>query len=245
MRFGLAAFGAVLIGGIAVGLAVLGSTDSTKSSQLHVRRAVAAGAPVSQSSSSSSSAVPAVQVAHGVLTPAVRDMKPTPGHWNMMFKKVAEHSRTESVKTQDRHQGSALVQRSAPKNAMPSPIANFAGVNNVSGGSPPDTEGDIGPDHYMQWVNLSFRIFHRNGTPATPVTPGYQLFTGLPVCGSPSGNGGDPIVLYDQFANRWIAAQLAYPTYPNGPFYQCVAYSSTSDPTGTWCAPSTSRTRRT
>ena len=48
MRFGLAAFGAVLIGGIAVGLAVLGSTDNTKSSQLHVRRAVAAGAPVSQ-----------------------------------------------------------------------------------------------------------------------------------------------------------------------------------------------------
>src|SRR6186713_3628061 len=44
MRFGLAAFGAVLIGGIGVGLAVLGSTDS-KSSQLHVRRAVAAGAP--------------------------------------------------------------------------------------------------------------------------------------------------------------------------------------------------------
>ena len=88
----------------------------------------------------------------------------------------------------------------------------------------------------MQWVNLSFRIFSENGTPATPVIPGYQLFTGLSVCGSQSGNGGDPIVLYDQFANRWIAAQLAYPTYPNGPFYQCVAYSSTSDPTGTWCA---------
>src|SRR5512141_814791 len=43
MRFGLAAFGAVLIGGIAVGLAVLGGSSDTKSSQLHVRRAVAAG----------------------------------------------------------------------------------------------------------------------------------------------------------------------------------------------------------
>ena len=56
------------------------------------------------------------------------------------------------------------------------------------------------------------------------------------VCGSPSGNGGDPIVLYDQFAHRWIASQLAYPNYPAGPYYQCVAYSSTDDPTGTWCA---------
>ena len=236
MRLGLAAFGTVLLAGIAVGLAVFGSTDTTKSSQLHVRRAVAAGAPVSQSASrSTSSEVPTVQVAHGVLTPAVRNMQPRPGHWNTMFKKVAEHSRGESVKLQDRHQGSALVQRSAPKNQMPSPIANFAGVG-ANGAVPPDTEGDIGPDYYMQWVNLQFRIFHRDGTPATPATPGYQLFTGQPICGSPSGNGGDPIVLYDHFAQRWIAAQLAYPTYPNGPFYQCVAYSSTSDPTGTWCA---------
>ena len=118
----------------------------------------------------------------------------------------------------------------------PAPIVNFEGVGNVSGASPPDTEGDIGPNHYMQWVNLAFRIYNRDGTPASSITQGYQLFTGQSVCGSPSGNGGDPIVLYDQFANRWIASQLAYPNYPNGPFYQCVAYSSTSDPTGTWCA---------
>ena len=97
MRFGLAAFGTVLVAGIAVGLAVLGSTDNTKSSQLHARRAVAAGAPVSQATSrSSSSEVPTVQVAHGVLTPAVRTMQPKPGHWNMMFKKVAEHSRARA-----------------------------------------------------------------------------------------------------------------------------------------------------
>src|SRR5262249_55238140 len=174
---------------------------------------------------------------HGVVTPAVRDMKPSAGHWNLMFKKVGEHSRAESLPIQNRHQGSALVQRSAPKNRMPSPIQSFEGVNNQCGCSPPDTEGDIGPTHYMQWVNLSFRIFNRNGTPATPVTPGYQLFTGQSVCGSPSGNGGDPVVLYDQFAHRWIATQLAYPNYPGaGPYYQCVAYSSTDDPTGTGCA---------
>ena len=119
---------------------------------------------------------------------------------------------------------------------MPAPIANFAGVG-ANGASPPDTEGDIGPNYYMQWVNLQFRIYHRDGTPATPATPGYQLFTGQNVCGTPSGNGGDPIVVYDQFAHRWIASQLAYPNYPGaGPYYQCVAYSSTDDPTGTWCA---------
>src|SRR4029453_3293254 len=119
-RFGLAAFGALLVAGIAVGLAVLGSTDRTQSSKLTIRRAVAAGAPVSQASRSSSSAVPRIQVAHGVLTPAVRDMQPRRGHWNMMFKKVAERSRGESLNIPDRRQGSALVQHGAPKNQMPS-----------------------------------------------------------------------------------------------------------------------------
>ena len=68
MRFGLAAFGAVLIGGIAVGLVVFSSTDNTKSSALHVRRAVAAGAPVAQASHSRSSSVPAVQIARPTIT---------------------------------------------------------------------------------------------------------------------------------------------------------------------------------
>ena len=154
MRFGLAAFGTVLVAGIAVGLAVLGSTDSTKSSQLHVGGLWQPARPFRRPPPrSSSSEVPTVQVAHGVLTPAVRTMKPAPGHWNTMFNKVAEHSRGESVQLQDRHQGSALVQRSAPKNQMPSPIANFAGVG-ANGAVPPDTEGDIGPNYYMQWVNL-------------------------------------------------------------------------------------------
>src|SRR5881397_1699266 len=72
-RFGLAAFGAILVGGIAVGLAVFGSTDSKQSSKLTIRRAVAAGAPVSQASRSSSRHVPAVQVARPTITPPLRD----------------------------------------------------------------------------------------------------------------------------------------------------------------------------
>jgi hypothetical protein len=97
MRFGLAAFGAVLIGGIAVGLAVLGSTDNTKSSQLHVRRAVAAGAPVSQVASHSSSPVPTVQVARPTITQPLRDMRSSTLKANTAFNKVLEHSRAENL----------------------------------------------------------------------------------------------------------------------------------------------------
>ena len=118
---------------------------------------------------------------------------------------------------------------------MPPPIVNFEGVDNRNFVLPPDTEGDIGPNHYMQWVNLSFAVYNRTGGLVYGPADGNTLFTGLPACGSAFGNGGDPIVLYDQFAGRWLASQLAYPNLPNGPVYQCVAVSSTDDPTGTWC----------
>ncbi len=236
MRFGLAAAGVVLLASVSVGLAVLGSTKSSQTSQLRIRRAAAAGVPVSRASHLKSSPATSVQIARPTITPALRDMRPKAGKWNVVFNKASERSRAEHVNVPNTHQGSALLQRSAPKGLMPSPIANFPGVTNVNGVFPPDTEGDIGPNYYMQWVNLSFQVYHLDGTPATAVIPGYQMFTGKPHCGVSSGNGGDPIVLYDQFANRWLASQLAFPTYPNGPFYQCVAISQTGDPTGTWCS---------
>ncbi len=64
--------------------------------------------------------------------------------------------------------------------------------------------------------------------------PGNTLFTGTPFCGS--HNNGDPIVLYDQFAGRWMASQFAFNSTSQGPFYQCIAVSDTDDPTGSWCA---------
>jgi hypothetical protein len=237
MRIGLAAFGAVLIGGISVGLVVLGSTDSTSSAQ-HVRRAVAAGAPAAQTTSrSGSDSVPAVQIARPTITKPLRDMRPSTVKANAVFNKVLEHSRGEQTAAkQDHHQGSALLQTSAPKNRMPSPIHNYAGISNPNGAYPPDTTGDVDANYYVQWVNLSLRVFNKSdGTPATPLINGYTLFSGKPHCGISSGNGGDPIVQYDQFANRWLVSQLAYPTYPSGPFYQCVAVSQTSDPTQNWC----------
>ena len=46
------------------------------------------------------------------------------------------------------------------------------------------------------------------------------------VCGTQ--NGGDPVILYDQFANRWFATQSAYANLVDGPYYQCVAVSRTA-----------------
>lgn len=110
---------------------------------------------------------------------------------------------------------------------------NFNGVGNLNGVMPPDTDGDVGPNHYFQMINMSFQIWNKAGTSLYgPVANStiWQGFTG------PWGNSndGDPIVLYDEYADRWLASQFALPNYPNGPFYMMIAISKTPDPTGQW-----------
>jgi len=121
---------------------------------------------------------------------------------------------------------------------LPAPMQNFDGVANLFGGWPPDTQGDIGSDHYVQWINLHFAIWridkinHTSTLVYGPVA-GNTLFQGFGgVC--QTTNNGDPITLYDPFAQRWFMSQFALPNWPNGPFYQCVAVSKTVDPTGAW-----------
>jgi len=110
---------------------------------------------------------------------------------------------------------------------------NFSGNYNQSGVAPPDTDGDVGMSHYMQMVNLSFRIWDKNGNPLYGPAANSTLWDGFvgPWTGT---NDGDPIVLYDQYADRWIATQFSLPTHPYGPYYELIAVSQTNDPTGAW-----------
>jgi hypothetical protein len=112
--------------------------------------------------------------------------------------------------------------------ALPSPIANF----NVGtgGANPPDPVGDVGPNHYVRMANSSFQIFDKV-TGASVFGPANinTLFTGFGgAC--EFENAGDPIVLYDQLADRWLLTQFSDSVGPA--FHNCVALSQTSDPTG-------------
>ncbi len=114
--------------------------------------------------------------------------------------------------------------------ALPPPIRNFEGVGNLFGGAPPDLAGDVGPRHYVQWINLSFQIFSRTGTSLLGPLSGDTLWSGF---GGPceANNDGDPIVLYDALADRWLLSQFSV----SGPgFFQCLALSATGDPTGAY-----------
>ncbi len=129
--------------------------------------------------------------------------------------------------------GGAILQNQPSPPNMPATIQNFEGVSNVDSVQPPDTQGDVGPNHYVQWVNLSFAIWDKGGNLLYGPANGNTLWAGF---GGPceTTNDGDPITLYDPLADRWFMSQMALPYYPRGPFYQCIAVSRTGDPTGDW-----------
>ena len=124
-------------------------------------------------------------------------------------------------------------------------LANFEGISNQDNFNllgirvnPPDPVGDVGPNHYVEMVNLAFAVYNKAGTRlAGPAALG-SLWAGFAVdeC---TENSGDPIVIHDQFADRWILTQFTtrgidFPDEPLNPFYNCVAISTTPDPTGTY-----------
>lgn len=106
--------------------------------------------------------------------------------------------------------------------------------------APPDTTGDVGPNHYVQWVNLRYSIYTLTRGGNNEIT-GFNIVAGFPKNGNvvwqgfggrcQSDNDGDPIVQYDQLADRWVLTQFAV---SGNPFTQCVAVSTTGDPTGTY-----------
>lgn len=121
----------------------------------------------------------------------------------------------------------------ASAQSMPPPIQNFEGVSNVDDVLPPDPNGDVGPNHYVQTVNLSFAIWDKTGTLLYGPADNNTLWVGFGGACEETNNG-DPIVLYDHLADRWFMSQFALPFFPFGPFYQCIAVSQSGDPTGAW-----------
>jgi hypothetical protein len=134
------------------------------------------------------------------------------------------------------------VQNSIPQLTIPSTNANFEGLSNqdnfnIFGGrvNPPDPVGDVGPNNYVEMVNLVFAIYDKSGNLLLGPVDSGTLWDGfvIPDCTDPSG---DPVVLYDQFSDRWLLSQFTTRGLddPSLPFYNCVAISQTPDPTGAY-----------
>ena len=90
----------------------------------------------------------------------------------------------------------------------------------------------MGPNHYVQMVNSKFAVFAKDGTLVAGPLDINRLWTGAGgEC--EANNNGDPVVLYDQLADRWLLSQF-YTGYGSGPWGMCVAVSQTADPTGAY-----------
>ena len=124
--------------------------------------------------------------------------------------------------------------------SMPTPFQTFAGMTQnlgCGGCLPPDTDGDVGPNHYVQSVNSSIRIHDKAGNVlAGPIT--YNSFFSAMGNSTPCGNNqndGDGIVFYDHMADRWVVSDFAFPSFPGSSFWQCIGVSKTGDPvSGGW-----------
>ena len=118
---------------------------------------------------------------------------------------------------------------------MPGPLLTFEGHNNTCGCFPPDSNGDVGPNHYVEAVNESIKIFDKNGNTLSGPTGYNTFFAGLTGTPCANANDGDPFVLYDQVADRWLISDFAFPSFPGTSFYQCIGVSQTPDPvSGGW-----------
>ena len=124
--------------------------------------------------------------------------------------------------------------------SQPEPLTQFEGGSDddnaaVNGGRivPPDPNGDVGPNHYAQYINSIATIYDKTGNTILGPFKGNAFWAGF---GGPCEiqNDGDPIVKYDRQADRWVFTQFSLPNYPAGPFYQCFAVSKTNDPTGAY-----------
>lgn len=126
----------------------------------------------------------------------------------------------------------------------PAATSSFDGLdfNTWGAGHPPDTNGDAGPNHYIQTINTAVGIYRKtDGVRLAAFTFDTLMSQGNFGNLCDTENFGDPVVLYDTFEDRWIITDFAFQVdassnviNPPGMF-QCFAASKTGDPvSGGW-----------
>ena len=90
----------------------------------------------------------------------------------------------------------------------------FAGLDHDTWGAgwPPDTNGDVGPDYYIEAVNTAIGIFRKTDGARVAAFTLNNFWAGAgtgTLCDTT--HRGDPTVEYDPLGDRWIVADLAFP----------------------------------
>ena len=173
---------------------------------------------------------------HNDVSPALRDLPQGFGDVKQ------RHEGPENPKIPNKHKDmpdtviqdsyASWLARLAP--SIPAPILNFEGIRfpGVSCNcAPPDTNGDVGTTQYVQIVNTGYQVFDK-ATGSSVLGPNSieSIWSGFGGLCQASGFG-DPVVVFDQIARRWVITQFAGSAIPTD---ECIAVSTTDDATGTW-----------
>jgi uncharacterized repeat protein (TIGR01451 family) len=177
-------------------------------------------------------------VAHDT-SPPLRDIAPVPMPEDAQAQPALDLPFAEVPEVPD-----PVLQTSPSAVSAPASNQTFEGQANFENFpllvNPPDTVGDVGPDHYVQMTNLVTSVYDKSGNRLLGPINNNTLWSGSPGVACPIHNWGDPIVLYDQFADRWMLSQFAFARDPAAtgravpPFFQCIAISATPNPTGAY-----------
>src|SRR5438034_4949246 len=134
-----------------------------------------------------------------------------------------------------------VVQHRKGSGPLSAPIQNFDGICLPFGPPcaqpsscsclPPDTNGEVGAAQYVQIVNTDFAVYSKTGAVLRTATPINELWANT------SGecqahNDGDPVVVYDQLARRWLISQFIATPSGDEHYGECNAVSTSSDATG-------------
>ncbi|PYX89958.1 MAG: hypothetical protein DMG68_03430 [Acidobacteria bacterium] len=173
----------------------------------------------------------------------VREMAP----WSARDGKD-EHEANENPKVPHRHVDSLdpVIQHQHAQQtstlatvspAMAAALTNFDGIPFPGVGcncAPPDTNGAVGKTQFVQIVNEGYQVFDKNTT-ASILGPNSiaSIWSGFGGACELRGNG-DPVVLYDHLADRWLISQFAKATSTGPVTDECIAISTTSDATGSY-----------
>lgn len=178
---------------------------------------------------------------HNDVSQPMRDM---PASTNTNESEAREREANENPKVPYRHKDSPdpVIQShhvfalGLVSPTLPAVILNFDGIPFPGVGcncAPPDTNGAVGQTQYLQIVNEGYQVFNKaTGSSVLGPRSISSVWTGFGGLCETSGRG-DPVVLYDHLADRWIISQFAGST--GGPVTdECVAVSTTADATGTY-----------
>lgn len=154
---------------------------------------------------------------------------------------------SKSQKTNRIESSTSILDLALNASGIPNPFLSFEGLSGADAmltlgrrpANPPDTNGAVGRNHYVQTVNSLYSVYNKQGKALNKPTFLGSLFNNFSVedCNNVDVKTKplltDPIISYDQLVHRWLISFITTGCgSSSSPCYICMAVSKTDDPLG-------------